>query len=260
MRVSQFFAALTICAVSVSIAHADANYFSLAGADFSQNWTNTSLITANDVWSGVPSIEGYRGDDLTTATGTDPQTILTPGFTTPLNVLANLTSTTNTSGGLQEIEITNPTIAMQGSATADAPFLVMYLNATGRENINVSYLLRDLDGTADNAIQQFALQYRTDTASNFINVAAGYVADATTQATATQLTPVSVTLPAGANNAANLQVRIVTTNAVGNDELVGVDDLVVSSVATVVIPEANTFGLFILALPIIGGVIARRRK
>ncbi|MBK8425636.1 MAG: hypothetical protein IPL27_06455 [Lewinellaceae bacterium] len=32
---------------------------------FSQNWTNTGLITVNDDWSGVPGIQGRRGDGLT---------------------------------------------------------------------------------------------------------------------------------------------------------------------------------------------------
>ena len=44
---------------------------------FSQNWTNTGLITANDNWSGVAGVEGYLGQDITTTTGTDPQTLLT---------------------------------------------------------------------------------------------------------------------------------------------------------------------------------------
>ena len=47
---------------------------------FSQAWTNTGLITANDDWSGVPGIVGFRGDDLTASTGTDPQTLLADDF------------------------------------------------------------------------------------------------------------------------------------------------------------------------------------
>src|SRR4051794_13343230 len=46
---------------------------------FSQNWTNTSLITTDDNWSGVPGIIGYRGDNLTGATAVDPQTVLAEG-------------------------------------------------------------------------------------------------------------------------------------------------------------------------------------
>jgi hypothetical protein len=66
---------------------------------FSQNWTNTGLITINDNWSGVPGIIGYRGDDLTLVTGTDPQTILAPGTSTPVNVIANQTNPNITNGG-----------------------------------------------------------------------------------------------------------------------------------------------------------------
>src|SRR5262245_9901298 len=51
---------------------------------FSQNWSNTGLITTDDNWTGVPGIVGYRGDALTSSTGTDPQTILADGTTTPV--------------------------------------------------------------------------------------------------------------------------------------------------------------------------------
>lgn len=42
----------------------------------------------------------------------------------------------------------------------------MYLDATGRQNARVQFNARDLDGSADNAIQQLNVQYRigeTDT-------------------------------------------------------------------------------------------------
>ena len=48
---------------------------------------------------------------------------------------------------------------------------------------------------------------------------------------ATQVTPVTVTLPAEANNQPQLQIRIITTNASGSDEWVGIDDINVSSSA-----------------------------
>ena len=41
-------------------------------APFGQDWTDTGLISANDNWSGVSGVIGYRGDDLTTVTGADP--------------------------------------------------------------------------------------------------------------------------------------------------------------------------------------------
>jgi uncharacterized protein len=203
------------------------------GLPFAQAWTNTGLITANDNWSGVPGIVGHRGDDLTTATGTDPQTILVDGTATPLQVIANLAVTTNATGGLQELEIANPTIGFHGSGTADAPFLLVTLNTSGFTAVTVAYNLRDLDASTDNAIQQVALHFRVGTSGSFTNVPAGYVADATTgPSTATLVTPVSAVLPAAADNQPVVQVRVMTTNAVGNDELVGIDDIQVSGTPT----------------------------
>ncbi|MBK8984724.1 MAG: hypothetical protein IPM39_01365 [Chloroflexi bacterium] len=95
---------------------------------FSQDWTDTSLITTNDDWSGVPGIIGYRGDGLATTTGVDPQTILVDGTTTPIDVNANQTNpNTFTTGGVTEFEIADPVVALQGSGTARAPFLLVHL-------------------------------------------------------------------------------------------------------------------------------------
>ncbi|RLS71631.1 MAG: hypothetical protein DWI00_13105, partial [Planctomycetota bacterium] len=212
-------------------------YHSLATSNFSQDWTNTGLITTSNDWSGVPSIEGFRGDNLTAVTGADPQTILVSDSPGVLSVIANQTTpNTNTSGAVAEFELANPVVAMQGSGTADAPYLQFYLDTTGRSNINVSYLVRDIDGSADNAAQQVALQYRVGATGTFTNVAAAYVADATSGGTATQTTSVSVTLPAGAANQSQLQLRVMTTNASGNDEWVGIDDIVISSDAAAAAP------------------------
>jgi endonuclease G len=198
---------------------------------FSQNWTNTGLITANDNWSGVSGIEGFLGQDITTSTnGADPQTLLgTSALANDLDVIANQTSTAITNGGVAEFEITNPTIALQGSGTADAPYVLLHLNTTGQSAINVSYNLRDVDGSGDNAIQKVALQFRVGSSGNFTNIPAGFVPDATTgPSLATLVTPVSVTLPAVADNKPLVQVRVITSNASGNDEWVGIDDIVVS--------------------------------
>ena len=79
---------------------------------FSQDWSDTGLITADDTWSGVSGIVGYRGDDLTTATGTDPRTILADGTTTPIDVIANQTNpNTLATGGVAEFHVADPTIA-----------------------------------------------------------------------------------------------------------------------------------------------------
>jgi hypothetical protein len=197
---------------------------------FTQSWTNTGLITANDNWSGVPGVEGYLGQDITTSTSTDPQTLLTTSsVANDLDVIANQTNTAITNGGVAEFELANPTIALQGSGTADAPYILITLDTTGLSSISVSYNLRDIDGTTDNAVQPVALQYRVGASGNFTNVPAGFVADATTgPSVATFVTPVSANLPANANNQPLVQVRVITSNAVGNDEWVGVDDISVT--------------------------------
>ena len=210
---------------------------------FSQDWTNTGLITANDDWSGVQGIEGFLGDRAASGTTTDidPQTVLDP--LTTIDVVANQTNpNTNTAGGVAEFQATlqstsQQTIALQGSGTADHPNIVLYLNTTGQTGISVSYNLRDIDCSVDNAQQQVALQYRVGASGNFTNIPAGYVADATARVNAaaadvancTLVTPVSVALPAAAENQPLVQVRIITSNATGSDEWVGVDDIVVST-------------------------------
>jgi len=193
-----------------------------------QTWSNTGLITTDDNWNGVPSIIGYRGDDLTTGMGADPQTLVADGAGTPVDVIANQSNpNTLATGGVAEFDgIADPVIALQGSGTSDAPHVVITLNTSGFFNIQVNYDLRDLDGSTDNAVQPVALQYRVGTSGNFTNLAAGFVADATTgPSQANLVTPVSVTLPSTANGQPQVQLRVLIANAVGNDEWVGIDNI-----------------------------------
>ncbi len=197
---------------------------------FSQDWSSTGLITTDDNWSGVPGVIGYRGDDLTTVTATDPQTILADGSATPVNVIANQANpNTQATGGVAEFDgIANTTVALQGSGTADAPHIVIHLNTTGLSNIVVAYQVRDIDGSTDNAVQPVALQFRVGASGNYTNIPAGFVADGTTgPSLATLVTNVSVTLPAAANNQPQVFVRMMTTNAIGNDEWVGIDNILI---------------------------------
>lgn len=192
---------------------------------FSQDWTDGNLIVVNDDWSQVPGIVGYLGTGLTSSTGVDPQTVLVPDDPGVEDVNANQTNpNTFTLGGVTEFAITDPVVALAGSNTANAPYLKLSINTTGMTAIQVSYDLRDLETGADNAVQQVALHYRVGSSGNFTNVPAAYVADATIQ-NATMTTHVSVTLPAAVDNAALVQLRIMTTNAPGNDEWVGVDNI-----------------------------------
>ncbi len=224
---------VVVCAVASAVVlglphaviHADTTPQTLP---FSQNWSTATLITTDDNWSGVPGIIGYRGDGMAGATAVNPATITADGSGTPVDVNANRSDpNTFTTGGVTEFDgIANPVVALQGSGTARAPHLVITLNTTGFTAVQVAYTLRDIDGSADNALQPVALQFRIGASGSYTNLPAGFVADASSgPSQATLLTPVSVTLPASADNQPLVQVRIITTDAVGSDEWIGIDDI-----------------------------------
>ena len=191
---------------------------------FAQDWANTALITVDDDWSGVPGFVGYQGGvtpDL--ATGTDPRTVVA-GAPTAVDVFANLAAP-SASGGVAELELADPVVALQGSGTADAPNLVLALSTVGAPADTVlSYVVRDVDGNADDAVQPFAAQYRVGTTADWTNLPGGYLPDASVGG-ATQSTPVALPLPADALGQAVVQFRFLTTNAVGSDEWLGIDDI-----------------------------------
>ncbi len=198
---------------------------------FSQNWITASLITVDDNWSAVPGIVGYRGDDLNTTIGADLRVILADGSATPVDVNANRSDPdVFATGGVTEFDgIPNPVVALQGSATADVPHIVIYLNTTGQSNIQVAFNARDIDnGTGVDSVQQINTQFRVGGAGDYANVAGGYIADASSPGGATLVTPVNVTLPVAANNQTLVEVRIATVNAVGSDEFIGIDDISVT--------------------------------
>lgn len=210
----------------------DSTYHPLLAGDFWQDWSDTSLLNASNNWDAVPSVIGYRGDGLTGSTGIDPQTVL--AFAGPggpvINVLTNQTNPDGlTSGGVAEFELLDPVVGLQGSATARAPALVLHLDATGMADVTFYLELRDLDGSADNALSQVAIQFRLGTSGPFTNLPKAYIADASEGPKLSGLvTPVYVTLPPEANYQPQLQLRIITTDAAGSDEWIGVDTIYVT--------------------------------
>lgn len=191
---------------------------------YTQNWSNADLITTNDDWSGVTGVQGYLGQDLTASAGIDPQTVLGESVVAnDTDVVANATVSQGNGGVL---EVNGDSIALQGSGTADAPHVDFHLDLTGEGDVQVSYDAKDLDATTDNATQQIAVQYRVGTSGAFTNLPDGFVSDATTgPELATLVTHRDVSLPAAVNGAADVFVRFITTNAGGNDELVGIDNI-----------------------------------
>ena len=226
-------AALTIVVV-LAVAGGAAADTTTQSLPFTQNWTNTGLIAALDDWSGVPGVVGHRGDGLVASTAVDPQTVVADGSLTPVDVNHNQTNPNGfTTGGVSEFEIADPVVALQGSGTADAPHVVFRVSTTGAVGATVSYNLRDVDGSADNAVQPIALQYRVGTTGAFTNLPAGFVADATTgPSLATLVTPISVALPAAAIGQSHVEVRVITTDAAGSDEWVGIDDISITALDT----------------------------
>jgi hypothetical protein len=210
---------------------------------FSQNWSNVALIAVNDDWSGVPGVVGYRGDDAVAVTGVDPSTILAD-YSVVVDVNANQTNpNTFSTGGATEFDtLTDPVVALTGSGTADFPHLVFHVNTTGLQTITFACNLRDVDGSVDNSIQQIAVQYRVGNAGSWTNVAGGYTADASTgPSLAVAVTPVALVLPAAADNVPEVQIRVMTSNAIGNDEWIGVDDVVINGTSLPVATESTTW-------------------
>lgn len=222
---------------------ANSTYHNFSSGSLSLTLTaaTTNLITTNDDWSGITSVEGYEGRDITATHGIDPQTVLGTEFAsnqlpnTPTQVNANKGNpSAYNAGGLTEFDSGSPlAFGFQGNVHAN-PYMVFYLNTTGRSNITVSYDVIDIDSGSNNSVSPVALQYRVGQTGNFTNLPAGYVADATDGGTGGRITSKSVLLPPAANNQSQVQVRLITTNAAAPDgtstpdEWIGVNNVVIS--------------------------------
>ncbi len=242
--------------LGVPALHASTVAHVLASGDLTQNWTNVALLSTPDDWAAVPSIMGFLGDVTGTGPGASPSTRLSAALSGTVDVNVNQTNPSGFgTGGVTEFEITDPVVGLAGSGTADAPNLVFYLDSTGRASVSVRYNLRDLNGSADNAVQGISLQYRVGGVGDFIAIQ--LVDDATSGPNlATLVTPVMATLPVAANNQGLVEVRIITSDATGNDEYVGIDDIVISSVA---VPEPGAGLLLGMAVAMAVGRGRRRR-
>lgn len=202
-------------------------YHSLEESAFFEDWSNTSRLSRSGDWSKVPSITGYRGTALTGAAGVDPRTT-TADSNDPYLAVNQTDPNGYLTAGVAEFHLANPTIALAGSATARAPYIVLHLDATGRENLNLSFVARDLEDGPDNAVQPIVVQYRIGETGEWINVPGGYIADASV-ANATMETFLSVRLPEAVNGQAQVQVRIMTADQRSLDEWIGIDDIKVTS-------------------------------
>jgi hypothetical protein len=233
------FATMPNSIAPIERAHANNVYYDFSGGNLTLliSASTTNLITANDNWSGVPSIEGYEGRDLTNPTeGVDPQTVLTAEFASsqlpnsPTQVNANKGNpSAYNAGGLTEFDAgPEYAIGFQGNVHAN-PYMIFYLNTTGHSAVTMSYEVTDIDGGSNSSNSPIALQYRIGETGNFTNIPAGYIADATDGPTISgRVTYKNLTLPAACSNQAKVQIRLITTNGAGPDEWVGVNNVVIS--------------------------------
>lgn len=249
---------------------ANSTYFNLTGGNLLLNLTagSAGLITSNNNWSAVPSVEGYCGSGLTATFGVDPQTVLSAEF--PSSMLPTTADTciaankgnpsAFNAGGLAEFDTgTYLAFGFQGNVQARAPYMVFYLNTTGRTNVGVSFDATDIDGGSNNAVTPVAIQYRVGETGNFTNLPAGYIADATDANVAGRKTSKTLVLPAAADNQPKVQVRIITTDAAGPDgmstpdEWVGVNNIRIGNLA----PTAASVTVSGLALTAAGRGISK---
>ncbi|WLI90254.1 Ig-like domain-containing protein [Massilia sp. R2A-15] len=219
--------------------------FKLSTGNFFQDWSDLSQFTADNDWSHVASIVGYNGAGMSGSPGRDAGALVADNPVSATPQLFFNRATTLSSGGVAEFHNPNNSgnavVGLQGSGTGQAPNLVLYLDSTGMEKVNLTLDLRDLDVT-DNSIQQIAIQYRIGDSGNWTNIApktptpgsTAYIADASAAGGASLVTHVDITLPSAADNQANLQIRILTVDAAGSDEWIGIDNIGVTGTAIVV--------------------------
>lgn len=221
-------------------------YYNFSAGSLSLNLSpaTANMITTNDDWSNVASVEGYYGRNLTNTHGVDPQTVLgaeftnaaLPAATRQVNADKGNPSAYN-AGGITEFDRDDTYFAFgfQGNVQAN-PYMVFYLNTVGRANVTVSYDVIDIDSGSNNSVSPVALQYRIGQTGNFTNLPSGFVADATDGPNLHgRKTSKSVQLPPVCNNKPQVQVRLITTNAAGTDgnstpdEWIGVNNIVIGA-------------------------------
>ncbi len=217
---------------------------SIQNPAFVITWSDPNIITNDNDWSNIPFLRGFRGDALTTAENVDPRTITDDGTGTPVVIFANQSdpNTFNADGFAEFESISNPCIAFRASNTASAPFLMMYFNTLNPPlgyAPGINFMLRDIDGTGNNAAQQVVVQYRVGESGPFINANqffhvlpngdyfGGYHPDATKGPFLHgHESFCEFIFPPACYNQPKVQVRIMVTNASGGNEWVGIDDII----------------------------------
>jgi type IV pilus assembly protein PilY1 len=217
----------SFCSSSVN---EDAAYFRIDSDDFTQDWTNRNMIVAADDWANVPFMTGYRGDRSISGVGMNPATLLDFGSTAQ-RVTPDFADGLTATGGIYEMEEgaqinDDPTIALVADGTYDTPNILLRINTRRCTDVQVSWRLRDLNPDNTSAIQPVSVQARVGTSGNFTSL---YSID---NANTGGDNPGSITLAASYAGQERVQIRWITANAVGDDNMIGIDDIVVSGTCT----------------------------
>jgi predicted extracellular nuclease/methionine-rich copper-binding protein CopC len=208
-------------------------YFKLGDGNLFEDWSSNAAKVATDNWSGVPYFVGYLGDvSSSTSVGAMPANSATITDLGAVDAVILGSSVNATNGGVGVFQtLPDAVVALQGSGTADSPSLVAYLDATGRSDLRVEFDLRDIDSSADNTAQSFAVQYRVGDTGTWTTVPGSFVADASVGPNLTNSVHYAYDLPASLNGQGQIQLRFATSNATGNDEWIGIDNISVTSKA-----------------------------
>lgn len=207
-------------------------YHKLSEGNLTQDWSTSSLISSSDDWSGVQSIQGFSTVTFGSGVGTDPRAFVFDSqnadvaanqFTSPSQFNPDVGS----NGGLAEFQDFG-IVALGAGADAKVPNLVLYLDTTDMTApVTLQFDVQDLDSTSHDAQEQLNVQYRIGETGVWTNLPGGYFADVT-QPDATPTTHINLTLPTEVLGHAQLQVRIMTADAEGQDEWIGIDNIVVA--------------------------------
>jgi len=127
---------------------------------------------------------------------------------------------------------------------ARAPFLLIHVDLSEVVSPRFRCVLRDIDGSTDQLTTLSCLlpcifASGTQEASRIYRY--GFVADASTGPNvATQQTLVTSILPPPAGNQPEVQIRVMTADAVGADEWIGIDAIVIDGCTAIAMEPSNT--------------------
>ena len=159
---------------------------------FTQNWTNTDLITAPITGPAFRASSGFAARIRPRPRSVDPQNTL---GVSRVDERPRRDRRPDQPGDHKwrcrpNSSLPTQSLPCRHRTPSEAPYLLFHLDTTGVGNVASLVQPSRHRRSGDNAVQQVALQYRVGASGSFTNVPAGYVADATTGRAATLVTTV----------------------------------------------------------------------